>query len=105
MSSSNNLENKNATFLNKSNGRFIEEMYIKFIEGDPNLPESWRRYFEDLNEDLEVISREIQGPNWSPKKIKINRNNLNYKSNISAENTNSEKKVSDSIRAITLIRA
>jgi len=105
MSSSNNLENKNATFLNKSNSRFIEEMYIKFIEGDPNLPESWRRYFEDLNEDLEVISREIQGPNWSPKKIKINRNNLSYKSNISAENTNSEKKVSDSIRAITLIRA
>ncbi|MFL2895578.1 MAG: 2-oxoglutarate dehydrogenase E1 component [Candidatus Pelagibacter sp.] len=105
MSSSNNLENKNATFLNKSNSRFIEEMYIKFIEGDPNLPESWRSYFEDLNEDLEVISKEIQGPNWSPKKIKININKLNYKNNISAENTNSEKKVSDSIRAITLIRA
>ena len=50
MSSSNNLENKNATFLNKSNSGFIEEMYIKFIEGDPNLPKSWRRYFEDLNE-------------------------------------------------------
>ena len=105
MSSSNNLENKNATFLNKSNGRFIEEMYIKFIEGDPNLPESWRSYFEDLNEDLEVISKEIQGPNWSPKKIKINRNNLSYKNNIYTENTDSDKKVSDSIRAITLIRA
>ena len=72
MSSSNNLENKNATFLNKSNSGFIEEMYVKFIEGDPNLPESWRSYFESLNEDLEVISKEIQGPNWSPKKIKIN---------------------------------
>ena len=101
MSSSNNLENKNATFLNKSNSRFIEEMYIKFIEGDPNLPESWRSYFEDLNEDLEVISKEIQGPNWSPKKIKINRNNLSYKNNIYTENTVSDKKVSDSIRAIT----
>mgnify|MGYP005721908723 CR=1 FL=1 len=76
MSSSNNLENKNATFLNKSNSGFIEEMYVKFIEGDPNLPESWRSYFESLNEDLEVISKEIQGPNWSPKKIKINRLSL-----------------------------
>ena len=58
MSSSNNLENKNQSFLNKSNSGFIEEMYIKFIEGDPNLPESWRNYFEDLNEDLEIISKE-----------------------------------------------
>ena len=105
MSSSNNLENKNATFLNKSNSRFIEEMYVKFIEGDPNLPESWRSYFESLNEDLEVISKEIQGPNWSPKKIKINRNNLKYKNNVPTENVNADKKVSDSIRAITLIRA
>ena len=55
MSSSNNLENKNATFLSKSNSGFIEEMYVKFIEGDPNLPESWRSYFESLNEDLEII--------------------------------------------------
>ncbi len=105
MSSSNNLDNKNATFLNKSNSGFIEEMYIKFIEGDQNLPESWRIYFESLNEDLEVISKEIQGPNWSPKKIKINRNNLNYKNNVPTENVNTDKKVSDSIRAITLIRA
>ena len=105
MSSSNNLENKEATFLNKSNSGFIEEMYVKFIEGDPNLPESWRSYFESLDEDLEVISKEIQGPNWSPKKIKINRNNLNYKNNVPTENVNADKKVSDSIRAITLIRA
>ena len=105
MSSSNNLENKNATFLNKSNSGFIEEMYVKFIEGDPNLPESWRSYFESLDEDLEVISKEIQGPNWSPKKIKINRNNLKYKNDVPSENVNADKKVSDSIRAITLIRA
>ena len=105
MSSSNNLENKNATFLNKSNSGFIEEMYVKFIEGDPNLPESWRSYFESLDEDLEVISKEIQGPNWSPKKIKINRINLNYKNNVPTEKVNADKKVSDSIRAITLIRA
>ncbi len=105
MSSSNNLENKDATFLNKSNSGFIEEMYVKFIEGDTNLPESWRSYFESIDDDLEVITKEIQGPNWSPKKIKININNLNYKNNIPTENVNADKKVSDSIRAITLIRA
>ena len=54
MSSSNNLENKNATFLNKSNSGFIEEMYVKFIEKDPNLPESWKKYFSDLDDDIPV---------------------------------------------------
>ena len=105
MSSSNNLENKNQSFLNKSNSGFIEEMYIKFIEGDPNLPESWRNYFKDLNEDLEIISKEIRGPNWSPKKIEINKKNITNKENNFKENIESEKSVSDSIRAITLIRA
>ena len=54
MSSSNNLENKNATFLNKSNSGFIEEMYVKFIEKDPNLPESWKNYFSDLDDDINL---------------------------------------------------
>ena len=48
MSSSKNLEYKKSSFLSKSNSAFIEEMYIRFIEKDPNLPESWKKYFETL---------------------------------------------------------
>jgi len=40
MSSSKNLEYEKTSFLNKSNSAFIEEMYIRFIQKDPNLPES-----------------------------------------------------------------
>ena len=45
MSSSKNLEQEKTSFLNKSNSAFIEDMYIRFIENDPNLPESWKKYF------------------------------------------------------------
>ena len=71
MSSSKNLEFKQQSFLNKSNSQFIEEMYVRFIENDPKLPDSWKKYFSDLNEDLNSVSKEISGPSWSPKKISI----------------------------------
>ena len=41
MSSSKNLEYKKTAFLSKLNSAFIEEMYLKFINKDADLPESW----------------------------------------------------------------
>ena len=72
MSSSKNLEYKKTSFLNKSNSAFIEQMYIKFVNKDPDLPESWKSYFLDVGEDLDLIVKEINGPTWSPAKKKIN---------------------------------
>ena len=42
MSSSKNIEYQKSAFLSKSNSAFIEEMYMKFINNDPNLPDGWR---------------------------------------------------------------
>ncbi len=39
MSSSKNLDYKKTAFLSKSNNAFIEEMYVKFVNNDPALPE------------------------------------------------------------------
>ena len=55
MSSSKNLEIAKTSFLNKSNSTFIEEMYMKFIENDPDLPLSWENYFRSLGEDLNSV--------------------------------------------------
>ena len=41
MSSSKNLEFEKTAFLSKSNSAFIEEMYMKFANNDPTLPDSW----------------------------------------------------------------
>ena len=68
MSFSKNLESKKTSFLNKNNSTFIEEMYIKFINDEPDLPKSWKDYFKDLNEEQSLVIKEINGPSW--KKIK-----------------------------------
>ena len=70
MSSSKNLEYEKSSFLSKSNSAFIEEMYIRFIEKDPNLPGSWKKYFETLDDDIESVIKEIEGPTWQPNKKK-----------------------------------
>ena len=62
MSSQKNLEYKKSSFLHKSNSAFIEQMYVKFINNDPSLPESWQKYFKDIGEELDIIIKEINGP-------------------------------------------
>ena len=68
MSSSKNLEFEKTGFLNKNNSAFIEQMYLQYINKDPNLPSSWKNYFEEIGEEIDTIVNEINGPSWSPKK-------------------------------------
>ena len=68
MSSPKNLEFEKTSFLSKSNSAFIEQMYLKFINKDVDLPEDWSNYFEGLDEEINIIAKEINGPSWSLKK-------------------------------------
>ena len=106
MSSPKNLEYKKTSFLSKSNSSFIEEMYIKYIEKDPSLPVSWENYFKTLNEDLNLITKEIEGPIWkrNKKKITFNKKKVNLETDI-VNNKDIEKSKVESIKAIALIRA
>jgi len=61
MSSSKNLDFEKTSFLDKSNSAFIEEMYLKFINKDADLPESWANYFEGIGEEIKCIAKEIMG--------------------------------------------
>ena len=105
MTSSKNIELKKTSFLNKSNSAFIEEMYIKYIEKDPNLPKSWREYFKDLNDDIESIIKEVEGPSWAQRK-KVNLEKITNE--LAGQNQNistSQSSITQSIKAIALIRA
>ncbi len=105
MTSSKNIEFKKTSFLNKSNSAFIEEMYIKYIEKDPNLPKSWREYFEDLNDDIESIIKEVEGPSWAQRK-KVNLDKITNELAGQNQNiSNSQNSITQSIKAIALIRA
>ena len=117
MSTSKNLEYEKNSFLNNSNSRFIEQMYLKFIENDPSLPESWKDYFETVGDELNIIMKEINGPSWGPKKNKINIDELqknidhednNYNETITEEydkKLNSSGSNEDSIKAVSMIRS
>ena len=117
MSSSKNLEYKKTSFLNKSNSAFIEQMYLKFINKDSDLPESWKNYFLDIGDELDLIAKEINGPSWSPQKKRIDLDKLqktidNKETNILKESQQNgidkidiKKSNRDSIRAVSLIRS
>lgn len=56
MSSSKNFELKKTDFLSKSNSTFIDEMYMKFVNNDPSLPNSWRSYFNEIGDEFETAN-------------------------------------------------
>ena len=116
MSSAKNLEFKKTSFLNKTNSAFIEQMYLKYINKDIDLPESWSNYFEGIGDELNIIAKEINGPSWSPLKKKIDIDEFQKK--IDQEENLSKNKLQlnlnkkdfsgsneDSIKAVSMIRS
>ncbi len=90
-------------------------MYVRFLNQDPNLADSWKDYFEGIQDEAEVILNDINGPSWKPEGVRINSNNIEK---IIEKNGNASKDVSDkfnfqvvansnkeSISAVALIRA
>ena len=71
MSSTKNNLLKKTSFLSGSNSSFIEKYYSQYLTEPSTLPESWRDFFEGLNEEDLVVQKNINGPSWSPKKNQI----------------------------------
>ncbi len=117
MSTSKNLEYEKTSFLNKSNSAFIERMYIKFIKNDPDLPDSWKNYFEGIGDELNIITKEINGPSWGYKNKTIHIDELQKKIDLGDQNSidnldnsnqsdiNSTRSNEYSIKAVSMIRS
>ena len=106
MSSSKNLDYEKTAFLSKSNSAFIEEMYLKFVNNDPALPDSWREYFGEIGDEFDVIINEINGPSWSPsKKVSINKSKNQNTENENSNGFEEVKSNSNSIKAVAMIRS
>ena len=110
-SSKNNTIYKKTSFLAGSNSEFIKEFYADYISDPNSLPESWRKFFEGLRDDEELVYDDLKGPSWSPdKNIQKPRAKIISEKNIEDStielNIKSVKQASkDSVRAIMLIRA
>ena len=63
-----NIIFEKTSFLQGSNSTFIKELYLKYLNNPKSIPQSWIEFFDGLNEDQEVIKKEILGPSWSPAK-------------------------------------
>ena len=112
MSLTKNLEFEKTSFLTKSNSAFLEQMYLKYINKDLDLPSGWKNYFDDLGDELDLVVNEIKGPSWAPIKKQINivekKPKKEVHSNGSVRNVISENNLQnniDSIKAVELIRA
>jgi 2-oxoglutarate dehydrogenase E1 component len=112
MSLTKNLEFEKTSFLTKSNSAFLEQMYLKYINKDLDLPSSWKNYFDDLGDELDLVVNEIKGPSWAPIKKQINivekKPKKEVHSNGSVRNVISENNLQNninSIKAVELIRA
>ena len=117
MASSKNLAFEKTSFLSKSNSAFIEQMYLKYINKDTDLPESWKKYFEEIGEEVNIIAKEINGPSWGPTKNRIDidelqkkieqedENSLNNTHQVDLNQLSSSKSNEDSIKAVSMIRS
>ena len=87
-SSKDNTVFQKTSFLQGVSGPFIKKIYLQYLKNSSEVPESWKDFFDGLDEDQEIIKKEILGPSWSPKKS-------NYLStNFLKENLIENKKIS-----------
>jgi len=111
MPASKNIEYKKTSFLSKSNSAFIEQMYLKFINKDSDIPESWKNYFLDIGEDIDLVVKELNGPSWNRLKKKIELKEIEQKidkkekSNVQVDQIDLTETNSHSIRVVSLIRS
>jgi len=97
------------------NSSFIKELYLKYLNNPKSIPQSWVEFFDGLDEDQEVIKKEILGPSWVPRKNNNIKTNLLEKDLVedkqepigdtSILKDNYEKEKEQSVKAIAMIRA
>ena len=75
-SNKDNIIFEKTSFLQGSNSAFIKELYLKYLNNPKSIPQSWMEFFDGLNEDQEVIKKEMLGPSWAPRKNKDLQVNL-----------------------------
>ena len=114
-SNKDNIIFEKTSFLQGGNSPFIKELYLQYLSNPTIVPQSWREFFDGLNEDKETIQKEILGPSWAPKKNNALKTIVAEKDAVKDKETsingtpasqeNYEQEKEQSVKAIALIRA
>ena len=57
-SNKDNIIFEKTSFLQGINTPFIKELYLKYLQNPKTVPESWRDFFNGLDENKEVVKKE-----------------------------------------------
>ena len=113
-SNKDNIIFEKTSFLQGYNSPFIKKLYLQYLKNSTTVPESWREFFDGLDDDQETIKKEILGPSWAPKeknilgtgnleKNLIKDKDFSINNGISISQKNYEKEKEQSVKAIALI--
>ena len=54
------------TFLSGVNAEYIAHLYALFLKNANNVDDSWRKFFEELNDNETAFLAELAGASWTP---------------------------------------
>ena len=54
------------TFLSGVNAEYIAHLYARYLKGASQVDESWRLFFDDLNDTEAAFLNELAGASWTP---------------------------------------
>ncbi|MEM8789701.1 MAG: 2-oxoglutarate dehydrogenase E1 component [Pseudomonadota bacterium] len=54
-----------SSFLQGANAVYVDQLYARFAQDPAAVDESWRRFFEGLEDDASDVRREAAGPSWA----------------------------------------
>ena len=58
---------QNMTFLTGANAEYISHLYGEFLSNPAKVDESWKGFFEALNDNEVALLQELKGASWTPK--------------------------------------
>jgi 2-oxoglutarate dehydrogenase E1 component len=111
------------SFLSGANSAFIAELYAHYLDNPSSVDASWKSFFDDMKDDATGILAELAGPAWSKRQSpriidKGDGTSATTKAGTQQAQaayaglprqpstaTGDERSISDSIRALMLIRA
>ncbi len=60
-----------SSFLASANSAFVEDLYARYLENSQSVPESWRTFFDSLEEEAPAVLKSLEGASWAPRGRRI----------------------------------
>lgn len=109
------------TFLSGANAEYIAHLYSQYLTSPSKIDDSWRAFFDTLDDNEAALLRELQGASWTPEENRRNKTNFGVgvvgepgvavttaaktKTGAPANQDDIRSAAKDSISALMLIRA